>query len=469
MKKGFALWMMVVLTLPMAHAQFVIFDVSRFNTNSNQPESIVHLDVEKDGDADFVVAFSKDKKVVLYRKNDTENKYSIVPMYSALEGASDLTKGDFNNDGFEDIIASGTVAGNHRIVYLENNKNGGFSPFEEVVKSTSNAYQGLEAIDFDQDGDLDFLAVEFSTVSDPGDLTLWQNDGSANFTAIVFSSNSVDARQSISLDFDKDGDLDVIVAEGLGKKLALYTNNGSLSFTKKTLIADLNICNSLATHDFNNDQKPDFLLSEYVGDIVKLYVSNAANTYDLVVINGTVDAPGDVAIIDFQKDGSMDILIASYFENNIKMYTNAGNGANGLPQFNNIGSYSLSNAYSLTVGDFNQDNKEDFAAVGLGYSGFVTFHNETVIVSVDDLSYNAFDVSLYPSLVSQKLTIQTQSDRAIDQITIYNLSGQAIYHQQVSDITTTLDCSSFAPGTYFAKVNDMAGRTKTIRFIKVDY
>lgn len=71
--------------------------------------------------------------------------------------------------------------------------------------------------------------------------------------------------------------------------------------------------------------------------MVKLYVSNASNTYDLVVINAAVDAPGDVEIIDFQNDGRMDILIASYFENAIKMYTNAGNDAQGLPQFNNNG------------------------------------------------------------------------------------------------------------------------------------
>ncbi len=468
MKKKLTLLVFGVLALYTAHAQFVIFDVSRFNTNVNQPESIVHLDVEKDGDADFVVAFSKDKRVVLYRKNNTENKYSVVPMYSALDGAADLTKGDFNNDGFEDIIASGTVAGNHRIVFLENNKTGGFRQFEEVVKSTSNAFIGLEAVDLDQDDDLDFISVEFSTVSAPGDLIFWQNDGNASFTQNVLSSNSVDARQTITLDYDKDGDLDIVSAEGLGKKLALYTNNGSQTFTKKTLIADLNICNSMATHDFNNDQKPDFLVSEYVGDMVKLYVSNASNTYDLVVINAAVDAPGDVEIIDFQNDGRLDILIASYFENAIKMYTNAGNDAQGLPQFNNNGFYPLTNAISLTVGDFNQDNKQDYAAVGLGYTGFVTFHNETVIVSVDDLPYNAWDVNLYPSLVSHKLTIQTQSDRAIDQITIFNLSGQAIYHQLVADITTTIDCSTFTPGSYFARVIDMAGKTKTIRFVKVD-
>ncbi|HMT00588.1 MAG TPA: VCBS repeat-containing protein, partial [Saprospiraceae bacterium] len=307
MKKKLTLLVFGVLALYTAHAQFVIFDVSRFNTNVNQPESIVHLDVEKDGDADFVVAFSKDKRVVLYRKNNTENKYSVVPMYSALDGAADLTKGDFNNDGFEDIIASGTVAGNHRIVFLENNKTGGFRQFEEVVKSTSNAFIGLEAVDLDQDDDLDFISVEFSTVSAPGDLIFWQNDGNASFTQNVLSSNSVDARQTITLDYDKDGDLDIVSAEGLGKKLALYTNNGSQTFTKKTLIADLNICNSMATHDFNNDQKPDFLVSEYVGDMVKLYVSNASNTYDLVVINAAVDAPGDVEIIDFQNDGRLDI------------------------------------------------------------------------------------------------------------------------------------------------------------------
>ncbi|MBL0099108.1 MAG: VCBS repeat-containing protein [Saprospiraceae bacterium] len=118
MKYRIAFVVLSILALYTSHAQFVYFDVSRFNTNSNQPESIVHLDVEKDGDTDFVVAYSKDKKVVLYRKNNNENKYSVVPIYSFLDGAADLTNGDFNNDGFEDIIASGTVAGNHRIVYL---------------------------------------------------------------------------------------------------------------------------------------------------------------------------------------------------------------------------------------------------------------------------------------------------------------------------------------------------------------
>ncbi|MBL0099107.1 MAG: hypothetical protein IPP49_02850 [Saprospiraceae bacterium] len=39
-----------------------------------------------------------------------------------------------------------------------------------MVKSTSNAFIGLEAVDLDQDADLDFISVEFSTVSSPGSL-----------------------------------------------------------------------------------------------------------------------------------------------------------------------------------------------------------------------------------------------------------------------------------------------------------
>ncbi|MBK8668657.1 MAG: T9SS type A sorting domain-containing protein [Saprospiraceae bacterium] len=468
MKYRIAFVVLSILALYTSHAQFVYFDVSRFNTNSNQPESIVHLDVEKDGDTDFVVAYSKDKKVVLYRKNNNENKYSVVPIYSFLDGAADLTKGDFNNDGFEDIIASGTVAGNHRIVYLENSKTGGFRSFVEVVKSTSNAFIGLEAVDLDQDADLDFISVEFSTVSSPGELILWQNDGNAGFTKKVLSTNSVDARQTLSLDYDNDGDLDIVSAEGLGKKLALYTNNGSLGFTKTTLIDDLNICNSIATHDFNNDQKPDFLVSEYVGDMVKLYVSNAVNSYDPVVISDDVDTPSDVKLIDFQNDGRMDILVAYNTENAVMMYTNAGNDAFGLPRFNQNGFYPLTNAFFLTVGDFNLDNKQDFAAVGLGYTGFVTFHNLTAIVSADDLPNNTGDFSLYPSLVSQQVTIKSRSAMSIDQITIFNLSGQTICQRQVSDINTTIDCNSYTPGPYFAKVTDLAGRTKTIQFIKVE-
>ncbi|MBL0099106.1 MAG: VCBS repeat-containing protein [Saprospiraceae bacterium] len=238
----------------------------------------------------------------------------------------------------------------------------------------------------------------------------------------MLSTNSVDARQTLSLDYDNDGDLDIVSAEGLGKKLALYTNNGSLGFTKTTLIDDLNICNSIATHDFNNDQKPDFLVSEYVGDMVKLYVSNAVNSYDPVVISSDVDTPSDVKLIDFQNDGRMDILVAYNTENAVMMYTNAGNDAFGLPRFNQNGFYPLTNAFFLTVGDFNLDNKQDFAAVGLGYTGFVTFHNLTAIVSADDLPNNTGDFSLYPSLVSQQVTIQSRSATSIDQITIFNLS-----------------------------------------------
>lgn len=95
---------------------------------------------------------------------------------------------------------------------------------------------GAAAFDYDNDGDLDLISaagVDFagSTVEDlfeDAPTFLWENDGSGRMVEVAALVGIADRRMGKGLavlDFDDDGDLDVVVANTMDR-LALYRNDG---------------------------------------------------------------------------------------------------------------------------------------------------------------------------------------------------------------------------------------------------
>ena len=91
-------------------------------------------------------------------------------------------------------------------------------------------------IDFDNDGDLDIVETNGMDVvfnSSVGDqfgsipMRFWENDGTGVFTEIANSLGTMDARSGkglLSLDFDRDGDLDIVVVNNRDTPV-LYRND----------------------------------------------------------------------------------------------------------------------------------------------------------------------------------------------------------------------------------------------------
>ena len=81
-------------------------------------------------------------------------------------------------------------------------------------------------------------------------------------------------------------------------------------------------------------------------------------------------------------------------------------------------------------------------------SGFVA--TITCSPRLNTNSNNYIDFSYYPNPSNGKVTINSKT--AINQIQVYNVTGQLLLDKNLNETTTNVDISAFAQGTYFFKL-----------------
>lgn len=87
----------------------------------------------------------------------------------------------------------------------------------------------------------------------------------------------------------------------------------------------------------------------------------------------------------------------------------------------------------------------DQGTVASGWNATVTCTGTLGLEDADFLDY-----SYYPNPTNGKVTISSKD--IITEVAVYNLQGQLLFNQRMNDLTTNVDISQFATGTYFFKL-----------------
>jgi hypothetical protein len=130
-----------------------------------------------------------------------------LPNYIDLSYSNSMiVSGDFITGGKKEVVmVSGNGIGP---MVLYENKNGVWHP--TTIDSTARRAQSLVAIDFDKDGDIDIVSAELKTdeVPDPKVFIL-RNNGDGTFERVDLP-NPIESHQTCVGDFDGDGDYDIL-------------------------------------------------------------------------------------------------------------------------------------------------------------------------------------------------------------------------------------------------------------------
>ena len=239
-----------------------------------------------------------------------------------LDGAGPSAFADYDGDGDPDILAAGCDT--YTVLY----RNDG-NRFRDVTieAGLANLESGFSTnlVDYDDDGHLDIYVCRNGWSGQARNI-LYRNMGDGTFEDVSGESGLDDPGcgfVSLWADFDRDGDLDVYIVNGVlqeGSTNRLYRNGGEGTFEDVTEPAGLGESPRWGTigaaiGDYDRDGDPDIFVNGRDEAPNRLYRNKGDGTFDEVAKEAGVTAPqhnGYVAFfIDYDNDAHPDIFTTS--------------------------------------------------------------------------------------------------------------------------------------------------------------
>ena len=315
-------------------------------------------DYDNDGDLDLAICGQSGSDYItkIYR-NDGDNTFTDINAGLIGVTYSSLAWGDYDNDGYLDLVICGDT-GSWTPDITRIYRNNGNDTFTDINAGLAGmSWSSLAWGDYDNDGDLD-LAI-FGSYS----TKIYKNNGDNTFTDIQAGLTAMSQGSITWGDYDNDGDLDLAICGWDGVEYWKYTtkiyrNNGDDTFTDVQAGLPGIGLGTLAWGDYDNDGYLDLAISGATpGNIARIYRNNGDNTFTNINA-GLPGVVGSLAWGDYNNDGYLDLVL------NGSVYKNNGDNTftdirMGVPEI-----YGGSTDNSVAWGDYDNDGDLDLAIFG---------------------------------------------------------------------------------------------------------
>jgi hypothetical protein len=366
-------------------------------------------DFNRDGELDLAVAnYGSNNISVLLGNGD--GTFQAPVDYGAGSAPASVAVGDFNRDGKLDLAVA-NFDGNNISVLLGN----GDGTFQTAVDYGLVSRPEWVAVgDFNGDGKLD-LAVAVTgywsgSVLNPGTIAVLLSNGSGTFQqAVYYGVGLGETPASVAVgDFNGDGRLDLAVANSYCSPpspcVAVLLGNGDGTFQTAVNYDAGNQPDWVAVGDFNRDGKLDLAVANPSSQNVSVLLGNGDGTFQTAV-NYSIPADAfSVAIADLNGDGKLDLAVGSGCPCGAPGSVSVllGNGDGTFQSGVNYGAGSYPN--SVVVGDFNGNGRLDLAVADYG-STTVSVLLQIPAVSLSEASLTFADHVIGTSSPAQTVTL----------------------------------------------------------------
>jgi len=275
-------------------------------------------DFDRDGNRDVIVAVYQSNndnlKLILGNGDGTMRDPVLVEAFGN-NIPTNVIAADFNEDGWMDAAASIFSPGNSMRVWL-NDGQGALLP--SVVYPAMGNPGSLAAGDIDGDGHLDAIVVNSSM--NENTISVFIGLGNGTFLPGYTLPTLLKPSDVAIADFDKDGDLDVLITHLGAPAIMLFVNDGQGGLAPVTF--NLGVAQSTpSVADLDGDGWPDVALTTGVASVLF-----NDHTGGFTLQQGTAIASGGVGIADFDHDGDMDMVATDFNRSLASVLLNDGVG-----------------------------------------------------------------------------------------------------------------------------------------------
>ncbi len=341
------------------------------STAASGAKSVYSADLDGDGDLDVLSASASDNKIAWYVNTDGAGTFGTQQVIStSASGATSVVAADLDKDGDLDVLSAS--AGDNKVAWYENRLTDGvnndFNPTQKVISTAASGAQSVFVADVDGDGDLDALSAS----SGDNEVAWYENrltDGvnnDFNPTQMLITSGASGARSVFALDFDGDGDVDVLSASGGDDDIDWYENlNGAgTSWTTRTVFGTASNAAGVLAADLDGDGDPDVASASENDDTLAWYenetIHRSAVFPDRIVITTLANSARSVFGADLDMDGDLDAVSASSVDDEVAWYENTdGAGTFGAQ---NIIDGDANGAMDVLAADVDGDGDPDVLA-----------------------------------------------------------------------------------------------------------
>ncbi len=366
------------------------------------------FDLNNDGLEDIYLTSARERDALYI--NNGDGTFSDITVAAGLRQTENFAcmgvlTGDIDNDGYRDIFIN-TAKDEHSRLFLNN----GDSTFTDISVSSGISADSAWAYsssfgDYNNDGYIDIIVGNYldtmGFIKDSTNVniigyqhqcspnTLWLNNGDQTFTNVAATTGAGETGcnlSSVFTDYDNDNDVDIMNANDFGIWVSpntLLQNNYPLnSFSDVSVAANANAAiygMGIAVGDYDRDLDLDYYITNIGRNVLhhnngngtftdRDSMAGVSNTY--VIQDSTYTTGWGTGFMDIDNDGFLDLMAVNGFIQVVDLFETAYYDPDKLYHNNGDGTFT---DISMTVGvddstvsrgfaygDYDNDGDNDF-------------------------------------------------------------------------------------------------------------
>lgn len=258
-----------------------------------------------------------------------------APGHNLLTTADDLTVGDLDRDGVDDLVIVTPSPEKSTVQIALGNGAGGFElSFEVTVGFDALA---VEVADLDGDGRLDIVVANHE--SDSVSVFLGNGDGTAS-APVEHAVGDGPWRLAVG-DVDGDGVVDVVTSNRNSDDLSVLIGLGDGSFAPVGSIPAGDKPIGIGLTDLDGDGHTDLVHTNEAIDTLSVRLGTGGGAFGPPVTFPTGDSPHVLELIDLDEDGATDVVVANRYSDDLSVFLGNGDGTLAAPSVHPVGEWPL--------------------------------------------------------------------------------------------------------------------------------